>query len=57
MGEESIVRVINKSPNAATMHLHGSPTHAPWDGWAEDLIQPGQYKDYYYPNMEPSPLW
>lgn len=23
---------------------------APWDGWADDLIQPGQYKDFYYPN-------
>ncbi|GJC94391.1 multicopper oxidase [Colletotrichum higginsianum] len=25
---------------------------APWDGWAEDRILPGQYKDYYYPNSQ-----
>jgi hypothetical protein len=23
---------------------------APFDGWAEDTTEPGQYKDYYYPN-------
>lgn len=25
---------------------------SPWDGWAEDTIIPGQYKDYYYPNSQ-----
>lgn len=23
---------------------------APFDGWADDTTEPGQYKDYYYPN-------
>ena len=25
---------------------------APWDGWAEDTIAPGEFKDYYYPNSQ-----
>lgn len=25
---------------------------SPFDGWAEDLTQPGQYKDYFYPNLQ-----
>ena len=24
----------------------------PWDGWAEDVIASGQFKDYYYPNSQ-----
>lgn len=32
------------------MHLHGWFTRALWDGWTADLIQPGEYKDYYYRN-------
>lgn len=24
----------------------------PWDGWAEDRIQSGEFKDYYYPNHQ-----
>jgi hypothetical protein len=31
---------------------------APFDGWAEDEIEPGQYKDYYYPNGQSArTLW
>ena len=60
-GTESIVRILNKGTGAgsgtASVHLHGSSTHSPWDGWASDLIQSGQYKDYYYPNNQASPLW
>lgn len=26
--------------------------HPPWDGWAEDQIPVGYYKDYYYPNAQ-----
>jgi hypothetical protein len=25
---------------------------APFDGWAADTADPGQYKDYYYPNAQ-----
>jgi FtsP/CotA-like multicopper oxidase with cupredoxin domain len=41
-----------------SVHLHGSFSRAPFDGWAEDTTQPGEYKDYYYPNQQPSrTLW
>ena len=56
-GEEAIVRLLNGGSGPAAMHLHGSPTHSPWDGWASDLVQPGDYKDYYYPNTQAGPLW
>ena len=51
-GQETIVRVLNKGTNSAALHLHGSATQSVWDGWAEDEMQPGQWKDYYYPNYE-----
>ena len=56
-GEETVVRLLNQGSAPAAMHLHGSPTHSPWDGWAADTLQPGQYKDYYYPNNQAGPLW
>jgi bilirubin oxidase len=37
---------------ANSVHLHGSYSRAPFDGWADDITQPGQYKDYYYPNRQ-----
>ncbi|KAK6859908.1 hypothetical protein PG995_003544 [Apiospora arundinis] len=49
-GTESVVRFINKSKNPNSVHLHGSYSRAPFDGWAEDVTRPGEYKDYYYPN-------
>lgn len=51
-GIESIVRFINKAKTASAVHLHGSYSRAPFDGWAEDLIKVGEYKDYYYPNKQ-----
>jgi hypothetical protein len=44
------VRFINHSDRANSVHLHGSPSRSPWDGWADDVTQVNQYKDYYYPN-------
>ena len=29
---------------------------SPWDGWADDMTKPGQFKDYYYPNSQVSLL-
>ncbi|KAI9158101.1 Bilirubin oxidase [Paramyrothecium foliicola] len=49
-GTESVVRFINNANEENSVHLHGSPSRAPFDGWAEDITEPGQYKDYYYPN-------
>lgn len=51
-GTETMVRVHNNGNGDSVMHLHGSYTHSAWDGWAEDGISVGQYKDYYYPNSE-----
>ncbi|OAL50901.1 Cupredoxin [Pyrenochaeta sp. DS3sAY3a] len=49
-GTESVVRFLNNGDRENSVHLHGSPSRAPFDGWAEDLTFPGEYKDYYYPN-------
>ncbi|KLU82810.1 hypothetical protein MAPG_01878 [Magnaporthiopsis poae ATCC 64411] len=55
-GTESIVRFINVANTPSSVHLHGSYSRAPWDGWAEDVTQPGEYKDYYYPNRQSARL-
>lgn len=51
-GREIVVRYINQGDNTAAIHLHGSASVAPFDGWAADTIAVGQYKDYYYPNFQ-----
>ncbi|KAL3426021.1 bilirubin oxidase [Phlyctema vagabunda] len=51
-GQESVVRFINNGPMDNSVHLHGSYSRAPFDGWAEDTTKNGQYKDYYYPNNQ-----
>ncbi|MEA2317897.1 MAG: hypothetical protein QOD44_2086 [Solirubrobacteraceae bacterium] len=39
-------------------HLHGSPSLPQYDGYASDVTNPGQFKDYHYPNDHPaSTLW
>ncbi|TPX07925.1 uncharacterized protein E0L32_010380 [Thyridium curvatum] len=55
-GTESVVRFINNAPAENSVHLHGSFSRAPFDGWAEDVTFPGQYKDYYYPNQQSARL-
>ncbi|KAK4223568.1 Cupredoxin [Podospora fimiseda] len=51
-GTESVIRFVNNSPSNSSIHLHGSYSRAPWDGWAEDMTSPGQYKDYFFPNRQ-----
>lgn len=51
-GTEAVVRFINKAEMDNSVHLHGSYSRAPWDGWAEDVTKSGQFKDYYYPNSQ-----
>lgn len=51
-GRETVVRFVNEYNRPSSVHLHGSPTRAPWDGWAENTFLPGQYLDYYYPNNQ-----
>ena len=39
-------------------HLHGSPSKPQFDGYAGDLTQPGEWKNYMYPNnCSPRTLW
>ncbi|KAH8655355.1 Cupredoxin [Xylariales sp. PMI_506] len=51
-GTESVVRFMNQADRENSVHLHGSPSRAPFDGWAEDITLVGEYKDYYYPNFQ-----
>lgn len=55
---QSVVRCINNSIGVPTStHLHGMASLPQYDGYAEDLIFPGQYKDYIYPNNRAATLW
>ena len=40
-----------------SVHLHGSASLAPYDGWAEDETCFGETKDYIYPNNRPVTAW
>ncbi|KAK8022708.1 bilirubin oxidase [Apiospora rasikravindrae] len=51
-GTETVVRIMNNAELETSVHLHGSPSRAPFDGWAPDVTQPGEYKDYYWPNEQ-----
>jgi spore coat protein A, manganese oxidase len=35
-----------------SVHLHGSASSPEFDGYASDITNPGQYKDYHYPNFQ-----
>ncbi|MBW4490073.1 MAG: multicopper oxidase domain-containing protein [Trichocoleus desertorum ATA4-8-CV12] len=55
---QSVVRFINDSIGTPTStHLHGMASLPQYDGYAEDLIPPGYYKDYIYPNNRAATLW
>ncbi|HBB35519.1 MAG TPA: bilirubin oxidase [Cyanobacteria bacterium UBA8803] len=56
-GRLSVVRFINKLDEAMSIHLHGMASLPQYDGYAEDLIRPDYYKDYFYPNNRASTLW
>ncbi len=60
-GVESVVRVRNalpahhplfRHPFALSTHLHGSASLPHYDGYADDLTPPGNFKDYRYPNVQ-----
>ena len=41
-----------------SVHLHGSASLPQYDGYASDITNPGQYKDYRYPNCQTArTLW
>ncbi|KAI5786409.1 Cupredoxin [Peziza echinospora] len=56
-GRRSVVRFVNQGTLPASVHLHGSPSRPVFDGWAEDVMEVGEYKDYVYPNHTPRTLW
>jgi bilirubin oxidase len=57
-GVETVVRFVNNAVTPNSVHLHGSFSRAAFDGWAEDTTKPGEYKDYYYPNLQAArTLW
>ena len=44
-------------PINTSVHLHGMASLPQYDGYAEDLICPQQYKDYFYPNDRAATIW
>ncbi|MFH7026513.1 MAG: multicopper oxidase family protein [Heteroscytonema crispum UTEX LB 1556] len=54
---QSVVRFINDVGIPTSVHLHGMASQPQYDGYAEDLIASGYYKDYTYPNSNASTLW
>lgn len=54
---QSIVRFINYLDTNTSVHLHGMASLPQYDGYAEDLIRPGYYKDYVYPNSRAANMW
>jgi spore coat protein A, manganese oxidase len=60
-GRPVVVRQINNLPAKhptlgytpwTSVHLHGSASLPQHDGYASDITNPGQYKDYRYPNWQ-----
>ena len=66
-GRETVVRQINHLPAthptlayvpSTSTHLHGSASLPQFDGYANDVTLPGQWKDYRYPNNQAArTLW
>lgn len=49
---------LSQKSFATSTHLHGSASLPQYDGYANDLTPPGQYKDYLYPNYQDArTLW
>jgi len=66
-GRTSVIRFINnlgttieqsqEEPISTSVHLHGMASLPQYDGYATDLIPPGFFKDYFYPNDRAATLW
>lgn len=66
-GRRVVVRQINNLPARhpeldytpwTSVHLHGSASLPQYDGYASDITNPGEWKDYVYPNWQPArTLW
>ena len=52
-GRRVVVRQRNELPDARpSVHLHGGHVEAAFDGYPTDVIAPGAFKDYVYPNRQ-----
>jgi FtsP/CotA-like multicopper oxidase with cupredoxin domain len=51
LGEPVVVRHINELDGQTAVHLHGAHPPAESDGYPGDLIDPGAFRDYGYPNF------
>ncbi len=66
-GRQAVVRHVNNLPSRhpvlkyaswTSVHLHGSASKPQFDGYASDVTNPGQWKDYTYPNSQAArTLW
>ena len=66
-GRRAVVRQINNLPARhpvlnytpwTSVHLHGSGSLPQYDGYASDITNPGEWKDYVYPNWQQArTLW
>ena len=62
-----VARFVNNLPTRhpvlgytpwTSLHLHGSASLPEYDGYASDVTNPGQWKDYQFPNYQPArTLW
>ncbi|MGY1743079.1 MULTISPECIES: multicopper oxidase domain-containing protein [unclassified Blastococcus] len=67
MPRRTVMQVVNELPRMhptmgyvpwTSLHLHGSPSKPQYDGYAGDLTNPGEWKNYEYPNnCTPRTLW
>ena len=66
-GRQVVVRQVNALPAThpqwgytpwTSTHLHGSASLPQFDGYASDVTNPGEFKDYLYPNVQDArTLW
>ncbi len=55
---EVSIRQRNNLNVETSVHLHGGHTPPSSDGYPLDMIEPGEHKDYVYPNHQlPATLW
>jgi FtsP/CotA-like multicopper oxidase with cupredoxin domain len=50
-GEPVVVRQVNDLDEEVAIHLHGAHPPAESDGYPADLVDPGAFRDYGYPNV------
>lgn len=54
LGEPFVVRFKNSLHHPTSVHMHGGHTPAHADGYPNFYVEPGEARDYYYPNYAPT---